>query len=235
MPASESEVLVGRRYLDRGFLDAAMKLFIRNADRVTAADWTTLGDCLMESHPRRRQVCELGGCRFRERISFGDLYLRRNHRRYDPLVRAAGADRDRWARLLDALTVSPDRERQRSGWSAASRPGPAGALGGTQQGGQVAWPLGRQWLRRRFAPSLPRQVSSRRTAGGHQAQHQREPASAVATRDRRGEGRADDRVRSTIEAVGLRTRVELYTASRSTTSSPAMVPTSCSRCCSAPR
>ena len=33
MPASESEVLVGRRYLERGFLDAAMKLFVRNAER----------------------------------------------------------------------------------------------------------------------------------------------------------------------------------------------------------
>ena len=34
MPASESEVLVGRRYLERGFLDAAMKLFLRNAEHV---------------------------------------------------------------------------------------------------------------------------------------------------------------------------------------------------------
>ena len=33
MPASASEVLVGQRYLERGFLDAAMKLFIRNADK----------------------------------------------------------------------------------------------------------------------------------------------------------------------------------------------------------
>ena len=30
MPASESEVLVGRRYLERSFLDAAMRLFVRN-------------------------------------------------------------------------------------------------------------------------------------------------------------------------------------------------------------
>src|SRR5438445_734968 len=39
MPASESEVLVGRRYLERSFLDAAMRLFVRNAELVTAADW----------------------------------------------------------------------------------------------------------------------------------------------------------------------------------------------------
>ena len=117
MPASESEVLVGRRYLDRGFLDAAMKLFIRNADRVTSADWTQLGDRLME---RGRildvvRVCELGGVPLpRERmLELGDLYLRRKH--IDDTIRLyelAEADRDRWARLLDVLTVSPDRERQ---------------------------------------------------------------------------------------------------------------------------
>src|SRR5437773_3120564 len=48
MPASESEVLVGRRYLERGFLDAAMRLFVRNAELVTAADWTSLGEHLLE-------------------------------------------------------------------------------------------------------------------------------------------------------------------------------------------
>ena len=31
MSTKSSEVLVGRRYLERGFLDAAMKLFVRNA------------------------------------------------------------------------------------------------------------------------------------------------------------------------------------------------------------
>jgi len=36
MPASDSEVLVGRRYLERGFLDAAMRLFVRNPELVTA-------------------------------------------------------------------------------------------------------------------------------------------------------------------------------------------------------
>ena len=48
MPASESEVLVGRRYLERGFVDAAMRLFIRNSSLVTAADWTRLADRLLE-------------------------------------------------------------------------------------------------------------------------------------------------------------------------------------------
>src|SRR5438876_1953983 len=62
MPASESEVLVGRRYLERGFLDAAMRLFVRNAELVAAADWTSLGARLLE---RNRiadavRVCEPG-------------------------------------------------------------------------------------------------------------------------------------------------------------------------------
>src|SRR5436190_1123515 len=48
MPASESEVLVGRRYLERGFLDAAMRLFVRNAELVTAVDWTNLAERLLE-------------------------------------------------------------------------------------------------------------------------------------------------------------------------------------------
>ncbi|HSV08906.1 MAG TPA: hypothetical protein VLI07_20490, partial [Candidatus Binatus sp.] len=62
MPASESEVLVGRRYLERGFLDAAMRLFVRNAELVTAADWTRLADRLLERNriPDVVRVCELG-------------------------------------------------------------------------------------------------------------------------------------------------------------------------------
>src|SRR5438876_11491872 len=71
MPASESEVLVGRRYLERGFLDAAMRLFVRNAELVTAADWTSLGEHLLERNriPDAVRVCELGGVQLpRERM-----------------------------------------------------------------------------------------------------------------------------------------------------------------------
>ena len=32
MPVSKSEVLVGRRYLERGFVDAGLKLLVRNAE-----------------------------------------------------------------------------------------------------------------------------------------------------------------------------------------------------------
>ena len=117
MPASESEVVVGRRYLERGFLDAAMKLFTRNAALVTAADWNRLADRLLE---RKRiadvvRICELGCVPLpRERmLSAGDAYLKRKD--VDAALRLyelADADRERWTRLVDVLTALPDRERQ---------------------------------------------------------------------------------------------------------------------------
>jgi len=116
MPARESEVLVGRRYLERGFLDAAMKLFIRNAEHVGPEDWTVLADRLMERHRIQDvvRVCELGGVPLpRERLlEVGDGYLRRKD--LDATVRLyelASADRERWARLVDVLSGIPERER----------------------------------------------------------------------------------------------------------------------------
>jgi hypothetical protein len=117
MPGSDSEVLVGRRYLERGFLDAAMRLFVRNAAAVTAADWVGLADRLLE---RNRiadvvRICELGSVPLpRERIlQAGDQYLRRKD--IDAALRLyelADADRDRWAHLVDVVTAIPDRMRQ---------------------------------------------------------------------------------------------------------------------------
>ncbi len=117
MPSSESEVLVGRRYLERGFLDAAMKLFLRNADRVTARDWTQLADRLMERHriPDVVRVCELGGIPLpRERmLELADEHLRRKDLDMAiHLYELADADRARWSRLVDVLIASPQRERQ---------------------------------------------------------------------------------------------------------------------------
>jgi hypothetical protein len=117
MPASESEVLVGRRYLERGFLDAAMRLLVRNAELVTSADWMRLADRLLERNrvPDAVRVCELGGVPLpRERmLAAADGCLRRKD--IDGTMRLyelAGADRERWARLVDLLTALPDRERQ---------------------------------------------------------------------------------------------------------------------------
>ena len=63
MSTKSSEVLVGRRYLERGFLDAAMKLFVRNAPVVEPDDWTRLSERLMERNriPDVVRVCEVGG------------------------------------------------------------------------------------------------------------------------------------------------------------------------------
>jgi hypothetical protein len=116
MPSQSSEVLVGRRYLERGFLDAAMRLFVRNAPAVTADDWALLAERLMERSriPDVVRVCELGGVPLpRERLlEMADAHLRRKD--VDTAIRLyelAGAERDRWVRLVDVLASLPGRER----------------------------------------------------------------------------------------------------------------------------
>jgi hypothetical protein len=116
MSTKSSEVLVGRRYLERGFLDAAMKLFVRNATVVEAADWTRLAERLMERSriPDVVRVCEVGGVPLpRERmLGIADDHLRRKD--VDTAIRLyelAGADHERWVRIVDVLTGLPDRER----------------------------------------------------------------------------------------------------------------------------
>jgi hypothetical protein len=117
MPASESEVLVGRRYLERGFLDAAMRLFLRNAVIVTSADWTRLADRLLERNRTADvvRICELGQVPLpRERmLASGDALLKRKD--VDGAMRIyelVDADRDRWTKLVDVMTALPDRARQ---------------------------------------------------------------------------------------------------------------------------
>jgi hypothetical protein len=116
MPTKTSEVLVGRRYLERGFVDAAMRLFVRNAEAVESDDWARLAERLMERNriPDVVRICELGGVPLpRERmLAIADDHLHR--RDVDTAIRLyelAGADRERWAGLVDVLTALPDRER----------------------------------------------------------------------------------------------------------------------------
>jgi hypothetical protein len=116
MPPKSAEVLVGRRYLERGFLDAAMKLFVRNAGAVEPDDWTRLAERLMERNrvPDVVSICELGHVPLprEQMLSRADDSLRRKD--VDTAIRLyelAGADRERWTRVVDVLTGLPDRER----------------------------------------------------------------------------------------------------------------------------
>src|SRR3972149_8174859 len=114
MPASESEVLVGRRYVERGFLDAAMRLYVRNAELVTSADWTRLADRLLE---RNRiadvvRICELGSVPLpRDRmLTAADALLKRKD--VDGAVRLyelADADPERWTKPAGGRTPVPPR------------------------------------------------------------------------------------------------------------------------------
>jgi hypothetical protein len=119
MPTKSSEVLVGRRYLERGFLDAAIKLFVRNAPVVDPADWTRLAERLMERSriPDVVSICELGGVPLpRERmLALGDGHLRRKD--VDTCIRLyelGVADRERWTKVVDVLTGLPIASGSRS-------------------------------------------------------------------------------------------------------------------------
>ena len=115
LQANQSRVLVGRRYVEHGFLDAAIRLFVQNATAVEADDWTTLVERLMERDRITDAVrmCEVGGVPLpgERLLALGDRALRR--RDFDRTIHfyeLADADRERWARLVDTLTASPDQE-----------------------------------------------------------------------------------------------------------------------------
>jgi hypothetical protein len=50
---ARTEIAVARRLMEYGFLDAAIRLFVRHVVHVTPGDWERLDDRLME---RRRQL-----------------------------------------------------------------------------------------------------------------------------------------------------------------------------------
>ena len=110
-----AEVVVARRYLDHGFVDAAMRIFARRAPQVAADDWQQLVTRLLE---RGRvndavDVCRLGDVPLprQELLTLGDRQLRRKD--IDGAIHhyeLAGADRERWSALVDVLTRLPGRE-----------------------------------------------------------------------------------------------------------------------------
>jgi hypothetical protein len=111
------EILVARRYLEHGFLDAAMRIFERNAALVTQADWTPLVERLLERGRMAEaiHVCRMGDLPLprQQLLAFGDRQLRRRDLagaiHYYEL---ANADRERWSALVDVLSRLPDGELQ---------------------------------------------------------------------------------------------------------------------------
>jgi hypothetical protein len=113
--AINSRVLVARRYVEHGFLDAAIRLFVQNAAMVEAHDWQRLVERLLERGRIADAVhlCEVGGIPLpvERLLALGDHRLQR--RDFDGAIHfyeLAGADRDRWARVVDTLTSSTDQE-----------------------------------------------------------------------------------------------------------------------------
>src|SRR6185503_16158422 len=77
----QSEIVVARRYLEHGFVDAAMRIFGRHAAQVAADDWNLLVDRLLE---RGRVADAVGVCRTgdiplpkEKLLDLGDRQLRR--------------------------------------------------------------------------------------------------------------------------------------------------------------
>jgi hypothetical protein len=113
--AMQSRVLVARRYVEHGFLDAAMRLFAQNPEAVDPADWLDLAEKMIE---RDRvadavRVCAVGNVPLpRERLlALGDRCLeRRDFDRAIHFYETATADEERWSRMVDILTTSTDQE-----------------------------------------------------------------------------------------------------------------------------
>jgi len=114
---TRSELYVARRYLDHGFVDTAMSLFLRNAAHARREDWKRLVGRLMAQGRiiDAVDICERNGLPLprTEILALGDGLLRRKavegamH-----WYEVAGADSERWDRVLDVLTALPGHELQ---------------------------------------------------------------------------------------------------------------------------
>ena len=120
MASKQADVLVGRRYLSRGYLDQALELFTRNADTVAIVDWSLLRDKLLERGRIQDmvRVCELGHVPIpsEQLVMRGDKALKtKDIDLAIDLFELAGADRERWEKVVDVLIEMPDRKRQAVG------------------------------------------------------------------------------------------------------------------------
>ena len=117
MASKQADILVGRRYLAKGYLDQALELFTRNADGVTAQDWTGLRDKLLERGRIQDmvRVCDLGHVQIpsEQLLARGDRALvTKDIDLVINLYELAVADRARWEKVVDVLVEMPDRKRQ---------------------------------------------------------------------------------------------------------------------------
>jgi hypothetical protein len=140
MPSKQADVLVGRRYLTRGYLDQALELFTRNVAVVATADWSLLRDKLLDRGRIQDmvRVCDVGHVPIpsEQLIARGDKALRtKDIDLAINLFELAVADRGRWEKVVDVLIEMPDRKRQAVGIAdrflvdhtevaATKRPGP---------------------------------------------------------------------------------------------------------------
>src|SRR2546428_11763187 len=117
MHPSPATVLIGRRYLEHGFLEVAMRLFVRNPALVEKRDWTRLVERLMERHRivDAMRVCEIGGVPVpcAQLLALGDGHLRRKDFEAGiHLYQLRNADRERRAPGVDPLSARPRPERR---------------------------------------------------------------------------------------------------------------------------
>ena len=111
----QAEIVVARRYLDHGFVDASMRIFARRAANVTAADWQQLVSRLLERGRVNdavdiRRLGEIPLPR-QELLTLGDRQLRRKDVNLAiHYYELAEADHERWSALVDVLTRLPGRE-----------------------------------------------------------------------------------------------------------------------------
>jgi hypothetical protein len=117
MTHADAEVFLATRYLAKGFLDDALRIFMQHADTVPAEDWTALRDRLLE---RGRvadvvTVCRAGKIPIprEELLQLGDQYLARaDVDRTIDLYELIEADQARWEQVVDRLIEMPDRFQQ---------------------------------------------------------------------------------------------------------------------------
>ena len=117
MPSKQADVLVGRRYLAKGYLDQALEFFTRNADSVGDPDWVSLRDKLLERGRIQDmvRVCDLGHVPMpREQLlnRADKALLTKDIDLVIDLFELAEADRPRWEKVVDVLIEMPERKRQ---------------------------------------------------------------------------------------------------------------------------